>query len=84
MTSAATLTPRQGLAYGLLGLPPRAAGGPGAMPDWLSEMLMVRLPARVQDLWAPPAQQEILVQMLEAMVRTMRATMPAPPGAPGA
>ena len=59
----------------LLGLE-RRPGPP--MPDWLSEMLMVRLPARVQDLWAPPAQQEILVQMLESMVRAMRETM-APP-----
>ena len=58
----------------LLGL--EAPPQPPVLPDWASEMLMVRLPARVQDLWTPPAQQEILVRMLEEMVRAMRATMP--------
>jgi transcriptional regulator with XRE-family HTH domain len=45
--------------------------------DWWSEMLMIRLPSKVHDLWEPSAQQEILVRMVEEMGRAMRETMGA-------
>lgn len=46
--------------------------------EWYRDMLMVRLPAAVQELWSPGAQQEILTRAMEAMAQAMRETMAGP------
>lgn len=43
--------------------------------EWYSDMFMVRLPAKVHELWTQGAQQEILTRTVEAMGRAMRETM---------
>jgi transcriptional regulator with XRE-family HTH domain len=50
--------------------------------EWYRDMFMVRLPAKVYELWPSNAQQEILTRTVEEMGRAMRETMhPPPPGA---
>jgi hypothetical protein len=43
-------------------------------------MFMVRLPAKVHELWTQGAQQEILTRTVEEMGRAMRETMHGPSG----
>lgn len=57
----------------MLGLPGRP--GEPAGQEWYSDMFMVRLPAKVHELWQPSAQQEILTRTVEEMGRAMRETM---------
>ena len=56
----------------ILGMTPPAAG---VSQEWYSDMFMVRLPAKVHELWQPSAQQEIITRTVEAMGRAMRETM---------
>ena len=47
--------------------------------EWYTDMLMLRLPGKIHECWAPRAQQEILTRTVEEMGRAMRATLPAAP-----
>ena len=62
----------------LLGLSPAPASA-AAGGEWYRDMLMIRLPSKVHELWEPSAQQEILVRVVEEMGRAMRETMQASP-----
>jgi DNA-binding XRE family transcriptional regulator len=42
--------------------------------EWYSDMFMLRLPAKVHELWSHAAQQEILTRTVEEMGRAMRET----------
>jgi DNA-binding XRE family transcriptional regulator len=57
----------------ILGMP--LAPGTPASQEWYSDMFMVRLPAKVHELWSQGAQQEILTRTVEEMGRAMRETM---------
>jgi DNA-binding XRE family transcriptional regulator len=58
----------------MLGLPSSPTEGPPSQ-EWYSDMFMVRLPAKVHELWTQGAQQEILTRTVEEMGRAMRETM---------
>jgi len=58
----------------LLGLTP-APPTSAASSEWYRDMFMVRLPAKVHELWPSSAQQEILTRTVEEMGRAMRDTM---------
>ena len=62
---------------GILGM-----GKPPVGPEWYSDMFMVRLPAKVHELWGQVAQQEILTRTVEAMGQAMRETMGGGAGSP--
>lgn len=63
----------------ILGMTPPPAEG---SQEWYSDMFMVRLPAKVHELWSQGAQQEILTRTVEEMGRAMRETMQPPPVTP--
>lgn len=56
----------------ILGMTPPAGMG---QQEWYSDMFMVRLPAKVHELWTQSAQQEILTRTVEEMGKAMRETM---------
>lgn len=62
----------------LLGLAPAPAS---SGTEWYRDMFMVRLPAKVHELWPSSAQQEILTRTVEEMGRAMRDTMGESAGA---
>lgn len=59
----------------ILGMPPTPQA---AQHEWYSDMFMVRLPAKVHELWTQGAQQEILTRTVEEMGKAMRDTMQVP------
>lgn len=59
----------------ILGTAPVA---PPVQQEWYSDMFMVRLPAKVHELWTKEAQQEILTRTVEEMGQAMRETMHGP------
>ena len=48
---------------------------PPPQQGWWRDMFILRLPSNLHAMWTPPAQQEILVRVVEELGRAMRETM---------